>query len=117
MDLRKERDWFQSNLVKKQGVREMIGRYEHNEVNPSIEMAKALAEALEVSLDYLIGSTDNLLDKVILNRVLDIQKLKDEDKKHVFALMDAFINRPSCRGYYERFLQGFYSLSKRQISV
>jgi hypothetical protein len=58
-----------------------------------IEMATQLAEALEVSLDYLVGSTDVLLEKTIVNRVLDIQKLKENDKQHVFALLDAFIKQ------------------------
>lgn len=56
-------------------------------------MATQLAEALEVSLDYLVGSTDILLKKSIINRVLDIQKLKESDKQHVFALLDAFIKQ------------------------
>lgn len=71
----------------------VIGRYERDEVKPSIEMAKALAEALEVSLDYLVGSTDTLLDKNITKKILDIQKLKDEEKSHVFALLDAFLKQ------------------------
>lgn len=71
----------------------VIGRYERDEVKPSIEMATQLAEALEVSLDYLVGSTDVLLEKSIVNRVLDIQKLKENDKQHVFALLDAFIKQ------------------------
>jgi hypothetical protein len=56
-------------------------------------MATQLAEALEVSLDYLVGATDVLLEKNIVNRVLDIQKLKENDKQHVFALLDAFIKQ------------------------
>lgn len=71
----------------------MIGRYERNEVKPSIEMATQLAKALEVSLDYLVGSTDTLLETNIVNRILDIQKLKDNDKQHVFALLDAFLKQ------------------------
>src|SRR5690606_6606305 len=34
-----------------------------------------------------------LLEKSIVNRVLDIQKLKENDKQHVFALLDAFIKQ------------------------
>ncbi|MDP3452128.1 MAG: hypothetical protein Q8R90_04160 [Bacteroidales bacterium] len=64
-----------------------------DEVKPSIEMATQLAEALEVSLDYLVGSTDVLLEKTIVNRVLDIQKLKESEKQHVFALLDTFIKQ------------------------
>ena len=71
----------------------VIGRYERDEVKPSIEMATQLAEALEVSLDYLVGATDILLEKSIVNRILDIQKLKENDKQHVFALLDTFIKQ------------------------
>ncbi|WP_413513490.1 XRE family transcriptional regulator [Myroides odoratus] len=70
-----------------------IGRYKHNEIKPSIEITTVLAEALQISLDYLVGVTDILLDKNIVNRVLDIQRLNEEDKKHVFALLDAFIKQ------------------------
>ncbi|MFV0545599.1 MAG: hypothetical protein ACK5ND_05280 [Bacteroides sp.] len=43
--------------------------------------------------DYLVGSTDVLMEKTIVNRVLDIQKLKESEKQHVFALLDAFIKQ------------------------
>jgi transcriptional regulator with XRE-family HTH domain len=69
----------------------VIGRYERDEVKPSIEIAARIAEALEVSLDYLLGSTDLLLDKNIINRIQDIQKLDNENKTNLFALMDAFL--------------------------
>ena len=58
-----------------------------------IEAATQLAEALEVSLDFLVGATDTLLDTSVVNRILDIQKLKDNDKQHVFALLDALLKQ------------------------
>nr|WP_286487265.1 MULTISPECIES: helix-turn-helix transcriptional regulator [Chryseobacterium] len=70
-----------------------MGRYERKEVKPSIEMATQLAEALEVSLDYLVGSTDILLDKNIVSKILDIQKLKENDRQNVFALLNAFLKQ------------------------
>lgn len=92
--MRKEKKMSQDEVGKLVGVHgAVIGRYERDEVKPSIEMATQLAEALEVSLDYLVGSTDVLLEKSIVNRVLDIQKLKENDKQHVFALLDAFIKQ------------------------
>jgi len=54
-------------------------------------MAAAIAEALEVSLDYLVGNTDLLLEKKVVNKIIDIQKLGNEDKAHVFAMLDAFL--------------------------
>jgi transcriptional regulator with XRE-family HTH domain len=50
----------------------VIGHYERDEVKPSIEMAPAIAEALEVSLDYLVGNSDLLLEKNVLNKIMDI---------------------------------------------
>jgi hypothetical protein len=49
-----------------------------------------MAELLDVSLDYLVGKTDILIDSKILNRVIEIQKLPADEQKTVFALLDAF---------------------------
>lgn len=46
----------------------VIGRYERNEVKPYIKMAASITEALEVSLDYLVGNTE-LLEKMWLVRL------------------------------------------------
>ena len=91
-EVRKEKKISQDALAKKIGQHgAVIGRYERDEVKPSIEIAAQIAEALEVSLDYLVGSTDLLLDKGIINRIQDIQKLDNENKNHLYALMDAFL--------------------------
>lgn len=93
-EVRKAKKLSQDEVGKMVGAHgAVIGRYEREEVKPSIEMATQLAEALEVSLDYLVGSTDTFLEKTILNRVLDIQKLKESEKQHVFALLDAFLKQ------------------------
>jgi transcriptional regulator with XRE-family HTH domain len=98
-EVRKEKKISQDEVCKLVGVHgAVIGRYERDEVKPSIEVATQLAQALEVSLDFLVGSTDVLLEKTIVNRVLDIQKLKENDKQHVFALLDAFIKQTKLQG-------------------
>ncbi|SIT20358.1 hypothetical protein SAMN05421786_108241, partial [Chryseobacterium ureilyticum] len=63
------------------------------EVRCSIEVTSQLVETQEASLDYLVGSTDILLDKNIISKILDIQKLKENDRQHVFALLDAFLKQ------------------------
>jgi transcriptional regulator with XRE-family HTH domain len=92
-DLRKQKDWSQTDLANKSGVsREMIGRYERGEAIPSIEAAKKIADAFEVSLDYLVGEgVNSAFDKATLKRLQDLQKLSAEDKSHVYALLDAFL--------------------------
>jgi transcriptional regulator with XRE-family HTH domain len=91
-EIRRKKKISQDELAKKIGVHApVIGRYERGEVKPSIEVAVKIAEALNVSLDYLVGSTDLILDKGIVSRIQNIQKLSDEDKGHLFALLDAFL--------------------------
>ncbi|MEM6628188.1 MAG: hypothetical protein AAF694_00870 [Bacteroidota bacterium] len=48
---------------------------------------------MEVSLDYLVGATDTLLDTSIVTRILDIQQLEEEKQQHAFALLDAFLKQ------------------------
>lgn len=71
----------------------VIDRFLRNEIKPSNEMATQLAKTLEVPLGYQAGSTDGLLEKSIVNKILDIQKLKEGGKQHVFALCDAVIGQ------------------------
>ena len=52
-----------------------IGRYERDEMKPSIEAATKMANILEVSLDWLVGNTDAEFDIATLNRIQDISKL------------------------------------------
>jgi len=39
------------------------------------------------------GADTMVLDKELLQRMKDIQKLGDTDKGHLFALMDAFLQK------------------------
>ncbi|HOT15830.1 MAG TPA: helix-turn-helix transcriptional regulator [Bacteroidales bacterium] len=91
-EIRKKKKISQDDLAKKIGVHApVIGRYERSDVKPSIEVAVKITEALNVSLDYLVGSTDLILEKGIVNRIQSNQKLSKDDKGHLFALMDAFL--------------------------
>lgn len=93
ISLRKKLKWSQDDLAKKVGTSApIIGRYERNEIKPSIDTAKNIADALGVSIDYLIsGSGGMVLDKKTLQRLVDIQAL-DESKQHtLFDLIDTYI--------------------------
>ena len=57
--LRKQQGWSQPELAKKVGTSgAIIGRYERGKIIPSIGVARKLAEALAVTLDYLVGDND-----------------------------------------------------------
>ncbi len=90
--VRKRKNLSQSDMGKKIGINgDAYGRYERNEVKPAIEMAVKIAQALEVSLDFLTGNSDIELDKATLDRVQEITKLSDKDKDYIFVTLDALI--------------------------
>ena len=90
--VRKRKKMSQADVGKKISINgDAIGRYERNEVRPTIEMATKLAQALEVSLDYLVGNTDTEIDKATLQRIQELNKLSETDRKHVLMTMDALI--------------------------
>jgi transcriptional regulator with XRE-family HTH domain len=101
-EVRKDKKMSQDDIAKKLDVHgAVIGRYERDEVKPSIDVAAQIAEALQVSLDYLVGTTDLLLDKTIIKRIQEIQKLETEEKGHLFALMDAFLRDTKTKNAYK----------------
>ncbi len=90
--VRKRKKLSQAEVGKKIGINgDAIGRYERNEVKPTIEMATKIAQALQISLDYLVGNTDIELDKATLNRIQEIDRLSDENKNHIYVTVDALI--------------------------
>lgn len=90
--LRKKLKLSQNDLGKKVGTSgDIIGRYERDEVKPSIEVASKIADVLEVGLDFLLGKVDAEVDRTLLKRVLEVQQMDEEDKKHILYTLDALI--------------------------
>ena len=100
--LRKERGWSQTDLAKRVGCsREIIGKYEKDSVVPSVQLAKKIANAFGVTLDYLVGEGRNAtLSKKILERIEDIQSFEEETQDKVFFLLDAIIRDYKARKAY-----------------
>lgn len=91
-EVRKNKGLSQEDLAKHLGTKSpVVGRYERDEMKPSIDTANKLAEYLEVSLDYLIGNIDVLLDTNTLNRVLEVQQFPDDVKDKLFYFIDMTI--------------------------
>ena len=76
---------------------DIIGKYERDEVKPSIEVASKIADTLEVSLDFLLGKTSVQLDKKTLKRLQDIEHLEDDKRKILFDLIDTYIRDAKIR--------------------
>jgi transcriptional regulator with XRE-family HTH domain len=80
-----------------------IGRYERNQASPSADILKKMANALDVSTDYLMNGTtadlaaENLQDKTLINQFNRVAELSDDNKKVVSTLIDAFLFQQEMR--------------------
>ncbi len=92
-DLRKEMGFSRDDLGKKVGTSgAVIGRYEREEITPSIEVAAKIANALDVSLDYLTGGTSTIVkDKKMLYRLELLQKLSKKERDTILHVMDSLL--------------------------
>ncbi|MDA3813883.1 MAG: hypothetical protein PF570_06470 [Candidatus Cloacimonetes bacterium] len=46
---------------------------------PSIDIAKRMTDAFDVSLDYLVGAAEKQLNKEMVQRIEDVDKMKPDD--------------------------------------
>ena len=97
---RTNKGYSKSDLANLIGVHySQIGRYENKGAQPSAEVLGKLANALEVTTDFLMnGTADNLAnntlsDKELLNQFKYIEKLPEADKSVIKILLDAFITK------------------------
>ncbi len=72
----------------------LIGKYERDEMQPSIEAAKKIAKLVSTTVGYLSGETDEeniLKDPEMLKRLNEIEKMDNEDKGSILKVLDGFI--------------------------
>ncbi|MGV3637488.1 MAG: helix-turn-helix domain-containing protein, partial [Flavobacteriales bacterium] len=92
IDIRKEKGLSQGDLAKQIGIMGVVlGRYERDEVKPSIEVAAKISDALGVSLDYLVGNSEVRLDKDLIKRITEIQQLSEADRQGIFFALDGLL--------------------------
>jgi transcriptional regulator with XRE-family HTH domain len=101
-ELRKAKSWSQNDLAVKTGISQvMVGKYERDDAIPSIEVAKNMADAFEVSLDYLVGEGQNAsFDKKTLQRLQELELLEESKRKTLFDLIDTYIRDAKTRMAY-----------------
>jgi len=92
-NVREEKDFKREDLAKKIGTSSaIIGRYERGERTPSVDIAKKIAEALEVSLDYLVGDTSVLIkDKKMMYRLEVLQKVNPDYQDRILYMLDLML--------------------------
>lgn len=93
--LRKEKDWSQTELATHLGTSvSVVSRYERDEMTPSIEVAKRLADLLGTTVGYLLGETQEsglLRHPEMLRRLADIASFGEKEREHIYFTLDALI--------------------------
>ncbi|CAA0230171.1 helix-turn-helix transcriptional regulator [Tenacibaculum maritimum] len=92
--LRGERNISQDELAKKIGVHtNHLSRYERDLTSPSIDVVIKMAEALGVSIDFLIfgDMKPSLNDKDLVSLFNKIELLTDRQKETVKDFLSAFV--------------------------
>lgn len=101
---RKAKDWSQGDLAQRVDTSApIIGRYERGDMSPSIEVAAKIAQALGVSLDYLLGVhdlPDMLADQAMLARWQALGALTPADQRSILDTLDALIRDAQARRAY-----------------
>lgn len=93
IELRKAKNWSQAELADNINVsRVIIGKYERNDASPSIDIAKKMADAFGVSLDFLVGEGKNAhYNKKTLKIIEEIEALEPTTKEKLYFLVNAVI--------------------------
>jgi transcriptional regulator with XRE-family HTH domain len=98
-ELRKAAGFTQQDLAAEIGVsRRMIAYYEVQSEHPPTHLLPAIAKALHVSTDELLGlapvkRAPRAKDSRLQRRLQQIEKLPPEERRQVLQVVDAFIER------------------------
>ena len=94
-ELRKELKMSQGELAKLLSTStSVIGRYERDEMTPSIEVAKKIASILNTTVGYLLGETEDdqlFKDPGMLQRLKELSQLPNTDKEHILYTLDGLL--------------------------
>ena len=91
---REARRLTQTELAKKAGLQPAaIGHFERNRRKPSFANVRALAKALNVSSDYLLGRSPDMEGATTAFR--GEEQLSDADREHIQMMIDLMTKRRS----------------------
>lgn len=103
-DCRKEKGLSQNELAKAlETNHSVIGKYERDEVKPSIDVVKKLSAMLGTTSSYMLGETDSdelFKDPDMLRRLKEINALPPKDKDCILYNLDAVLRDVRTRQAY-----------------
>jgi transcriptional regulator with XRE-family HTH domain len=96
--LRQQKWWSQMQLSKKLNTHQkQIAGYERGVHTPRVELLIKMAELFNISLDYFAfdnhESTMQIADRDLIQPVKEIDKLPEEDRTTIKAMLNTFITK------------------------
>lgn len=103
--LRKERGWTQAEFAQRIGVHlNHINKIETGKYMPQFETVIEMANAFEVSLDYLAGVSTTGLDEIRIEdqtfaeKIKLLNSLEDEDRNAIIRIIDTMLTKKKMIG-------------------
>ena len=103
--LRKEYGWSQGELADKIGTDgRQISRYENGHITPSAEVLVKLAQAFDVSVDYLLFEDAprrplTVEDRELVEKLQEVQHLSEEDRASILHILDALVAKSRIKSF------------------
>lgn len=102
--LRKDRKMSQGDLAKMLSTSvSVIGRYERDEMKPSIEVAQKIAGFLNTTVGYLLGESEDselFKDPTMLDRFKQLSNLPVKDKDYILYTLDNLLQNFKAKQAY-----------------
>jgi transcriptional regulator with XRE-family HTH domain len=103
---REEKNLSQQELAKKLNTsHSVIGRYERDEMTPSVEVARKISQLLETTVGYLLGEvnqSDTFKDPIMLKRLQQLNTLPEKDKECILYTLDNLLASANTRLTYAK---------------
>ena len=103
-ECRKAKKFSQSELAKRINTHySIIGKYERDEVKPTVDVIKRLSAELNTTVGYLLGETqdkDLLKDPIMLKRLQQINSLPEDDRHCILYAIDNLLASANTRLSY-----------------
>ncbi len=100
---REAKGFSQAELTRQiKSLHSIVGKYERDEVKPTIDVVKKLADVLDTTVGYLLGETEDrelLKDPSMMKRLNDIAKFPEQDKSCILYALDAMINNVKLKAF------------------
>lgn len=122
---RKKKGLSQVDLADQVGVtRDTIGKYERDDMTPTVDKAKKIADACGVSLDFLMNEKEEqekaIPDKDMASRVGELYKLSELDRDKILSSSYAILRprrRTLRKAYYCPLFGGSIACSTKSFGT